>query len=165
MTGIGRFVQLSAARVDSIGLCWRRLVLSVNKLCCTEFYCLFARVKRDHALHWRLVGDAENTMKNITMMLLLAVPAVAFAFPFEVETQLNGAEISINTLDLGNNMPSVSLSNYGARDAVCKVRFRNGPEAPRTRKAHVAAGETAHLTARFNSTVIKMRVMVECKQD
>ena len=82
-------------------------------------------------------------MKNITMALLLALPAVAFAFQFEVEKQLNG----------------------GTRAAVCKVRFRNGPEAPRTRKARVASGETAHLTARFNSTVIKMRVMVECKQD
>lgn len=104
-------------------------------------------------------------MKNITMMLLLTLPAVAFAFPFEVEKELNGAEIAVNTMDLGNNMPSVSLSNYGARAAVCKVRFRNGPEAPRTRKAHIAPGETTHLTARFNSTVIKMRVTVECKQD
>ena len=85
--------------------------------------------------------------------------------PFEVEKQLNGAEVAVATLDLGNNMASVSLSNYGARAAVCKVRFRNGPEAPRTRRASVAAGETAHVTARFNNTVIKMRVQVECKQD
>lgn len=137
----------------------------MNKVCCTELYCLFVRFNRDHALHCELVGVGEDMMKNITIMLLLAMPSVAFAFPFEVEKQLNGAEISINTLDLGNNMPSVSLSNYGTRAAVCKVRFRNGPEAPRTRKARVASGETAHLTARFNSTVIKMRVLVECKQD
>lgn len=96
-------------------------------------------------------------------MLALACPATAFAFPFEVESNFNGAEIAVNTLDLGNNMPSVSLTNYGQRSAVCKVRFRNGPEAPRTRKAQLAAGETAHLTARFNNTVIKMRVQVECQ--
>ncbi len=104
-------------------------------------------------------------MKNKIMMLLLGFPVVAFAFPFEVEKQLNGAEIAVDTLDLGNNLASVTLQNYGQRAAVCKVRFRNGPETPRTRKARLAAGETAHLTARFNNTVIKMRVLVECKQD
>lgn len=104
-------------------------------------------------------------MKKILTILLLALPGAVLAFPFEVEKQLNGAEVAVATLDLGNNMASVSLSNYGARDAVCKVRFRNGPEAPRTRRASVAAGETAHVTARFNNTVIKMRVQVECKQD
>lgn len=104
-------------------------------------------------------------IKKMLTVLLLVLPSVALAFPFEVEKQLNGAEIAVDTLDLGNNMASVSLSNYGARTAVCKVRFRNGPEAPRTRRARVAAGETAHLTARFNNTVIKMRVQVECKQD
>ena len=104
-------------------------------------------------------------MKKMLTGLLLVLPGVALAFPFEVEKQLNGAEIAVDTLDLGNNMPSVSLSNYGARAAVCKVRFRNGPETPRTRRARVAAGETAHLTARFNNTVIKMRVKVECEQD
>ena len=97
------------------------------------------------------------------MLFALCFPAVALAFPFEVEKKLNGSEITINTLDLGNNMPSVSLTNYGQRDALCKVRFRNGPEAPRTRKAELAAGETVHLTARFNNTVIKMRVQVECQ--
>lgn len=104
-------------------------------------------------------------IKKMLAVLLLVLPGVALAFPFEVEKQLNGAEIAVDTLDLGNNMPSVSLSNYGARAAVCKVRFRNGPEAPRTRRARVAAGETAHLTARFNNNVIKMRVKVECEQD
>lgn len=104
-------------------------------------------------------------MKKILTILLLALPGAVLAFPFEVEKQLNGAEVAVATLDLGNNMASVSLSNYGTRAAVCKVRFRNGPEAPRTRRASVAAGETAHVTARFNNTVIKMRVQVECKQD
>lgn len=102
--------------------------------------------------------------KTITMLLLL-LPGVAFAFPFEVERQLNGAEIDIQTMDLGNNMAAVSLQNYGQRDAVCKVRFRSGPEVPRTRKAQLKPGETAHLTAKFSSTVIRMRVRVACKLD
>ena len=104
-------------------------------------------------------------MKNIIIILSLLFPVAVFAFPFEVEKQLNGAEVEVETLDLGNNMAAVTLKNYGQAAAVCKVRFRNGPEVPHTRKARLAAGEIAHLTARFNTTVIKMRVQVECKQD
>ncbi len=102
-------------------------------------------------------------MKKLILIGSLLLPVAAFAFPIEVEKELNGAEIDVQTSDLGNNMASVSLQNYGQRDAVCKARFRNGPESPRTRKARVVAGETAHLTARFSTTVIKMRVRVECK--
>ncbi len=104
-------------------------------------------------------------MRKLTLLVTLLFPMAAFAFPFEVEKTLNGTEIAVDTLALSDNLASASLANYGQRDAICKVRFRNGPEAPRTRKARVAAGETAHVTARFNSTVIKMRVNVECKQD
>lgn len=104
-------------------------------------------------------------MKKLTILLTLLCPVTVFAFPFEVEKTLNGTEITVDTLALSDNLASASLTNYGQRDAVCKVRFRNGPEAPRTRKARVVAGGTAHVTARFNSTVIKMRVNVECKQD
>lgn len=104
-------------------------------------------------------------MKKTIILLLMGLPVAAWAFPFEVEKQLNGAEVAVDTLDMGNNMASVTLQNYGQRAAVCKVRFRNGPETPRTRKARVVAGQTTHLTARFNNAVIKMRVQVECKQD
>lgn len=104
-------------------------------------------------------------MRKTIALPLLLLSSVALAFPFEVERQLNGAEIDIQTMDLGNNMAAVSLQNYGARSAVCKVRFRNGPEVPRTRKAQLKPAETAHLTAKFRSTVIRMRVRVECKLD
>ncbi|QEY58634.1 3-phosphoglycerate kinase [Pseudomonas sp. C27(2019)] len=104
-------------------------------------------------------------MRKLTLLLALMFPVAVLAFPFDVEKTLNGAQIAVDTLALSDNLASASLSNYGQRDAVCKVRFRNGPEAPRTRKTRVRAGETAHVTARFNSTVIRMRVNVECKQD
>lgn len=104
-------------------------------------------------------------MKKYLTMLPLLFPFAVLAFPFEVDQQLNGAQIAVDTLDLGNNTASVSLKNYGQQAAVCKVRFRNGPESPRTRKARLASGETAHLTANFSTTVIKMRIKVECKQD
>lgn len=104
-------------------------------------------------------------MRKTILMLSLLLPSAVFAFPFEVEQQLNGAEVDIKTMDLGNNMAAVSLQNYGQRAAVCKVRFRSGPEVPRTRKAQVKAGETAHVTAKFSSTVIRMRVRVACELD
>lgn len=107
----------------------------------------------------------EITMKKLILIGCLLLPATVFAFPIEVEQQLNGAEIDIQTLDLGNNTGSVSLHNYGPRAAVCTARFRNGPESPRTRKARIASGDKAHLTARFSSAVIKLRVQVECKPD
>ncbi len=107
----------------------------------------------------------EIIMKKLILMGCLLLPATVFAFPIEVEQQLNGAEIDIQTLDLGNNTGSVSLHNYGPRAAVCTARFRNGPESPRTRKTRIASGDKAHLTARFSSTVIKLRVQVECKLD
>lgn len=105
----------------------------------------------------------EKAMKNIIIIAALLCPVAAFAFPIEVEEQLNGAEINIEIMDLGNNTAAVSLTNYGQKAAVCKARFRNGPESPRTRKARIAGGETANLTARFSTTIIKMRVSVECK--
>jgi len=115
------------------------------------------------ALHCAGKSLDRYIMKKAIMLLALLFPLVAQAFPFEVEKQLNGAEIDVQTLDLGNNMAAVTLQNYGQRAAVCKVRFRNGPEVPRTRKARLDAGETAHLTANFKSTVIRMRVRVECQ--
>ncbi|HKM37285.1 MAG TPA: 3-phosphoglycerate kinase [Thiopseudomonas sp.] len=104
-------------------------------------------------------------MRKYITILPLLLPLTALAFPFAVDQQLNGAQIAIDTQDLGENTASVSLTNYGKQAAVCTVRFRNGPESPRTRKARIAAGETTHLTARMHTQVIKMRVKVECKND
>lgn len=104
-------------------------------------------------------------MKKLILVASLLLSATVFAFPIEVEQQLNGAEIDIQTMDLGNNTGSVSLHNYGQRAAVCSARFRNGPESPRTRKARITSGEKAHLTARFSTTVIKLRIQVKCKPD
>lgn len=128
------------------------------------FYAYSQIVSAD-AVHCSTLLSAEAVMRKYITALLLLVPMIAQGYPFAVEQQLNGTEIAIDTLDLGNNTASVSLHNYGRQAALCKVRFRNGPELPRTRKAQVAAGETVHLTARSSTTVIKMRVNVECHQD
>lgn len=102
--------------------------------------------------------------KQSRLVFFLAVgilPALGWAFPFEVETQLNGVHLSVETMDLGDNLAAVSLHNYGEQDARCTVRFRGGPQA-RTRKATVAAQHRANVTASFSTQVIRMRVKVTC---
>lgn len=106
-----------------------------------------------------------KTMKKIITLLALLSPLAVQAFPFDVEKELNGTEINIQTLDLGDNTASVTLTNYGEVDTICRVRFRNGPEVPRVRQATLAAGETANLVVTFSSMVIRMRVSVDCKQN
>ncbi|MEN0107444.1 MAG: 3-phosphoglycerate kinase, partial [Pseudomonas sp.] len=56
----------------------------------------------------------------------------------------------------------VQLYNYGQKAAECKAVFRNGPEAPRTRKVTLQPGKDALLTGRFTAQVIKMRIKVTC---
>ncbi len=93
---------------------------------------------------------------------LSALPLSAQAFPIELEKTLNGAEVSTSTQQVDFNMGAVQLVNYGQRAAECKAVFRNGPEAPRTRKVTLQPGKDALLTGRFTSQVIKMRIKVTC---
>lgn len=91
-----------------------------------------------------------------------ALPLGAMAFPIELEKMLNGAEVSASTQEVDFNMGAVQLYNYGRRAAECKAVFRNGPEAPRTRKVTLQPGKDALLTGRFTAQVIKMRIKVTC---
>lgn len=94
---------------------------------------------------------------------LSALPVSAFAFPIELEKMLNGAEVSASTQEVDFNMGAVQLYNYGRAPAECTAVFRNGPEAPRSRKVTLQPGKDALLTGRFTSQVIKMRIKVTCK--
>ncbi|MNR65464.1 hypothetical protein D3C85_1885090 [compost metagenome] len=55
------------------------------------------------------------------------------------------------------------LYNYGQAAATCKAVIRNGPEAPRTRKADLQPGESSNLTEKFGRKIIKLRVDLTCK--
>ncbi len=102
-------------------------------------------------------------MKTILFALLAVTPLTCLAaYPIEVEKQLNGAEITYSTQDIDYNMGAVSLTNQGATDATCTLVFRNGPEAPRTRKASIAPGKTVNLTAKFTRSIIRLRVQMTC---
>jgi hypothetical protein len=107
-------------------------------------------------------------MKKMIAVACIALPMSAFsvsalAFPIELEKTLNGAEVSASTQEVDFNMGAVQLVNYGRAAAECSAVFRNGPEAPRTRKVTLQPGQDALLTGRFTAQVIKMRIKVTCK--
>lgn len=101
-------------------------------------------------------------MKKICCALIVWLPLAAFAYPIEVEKQLNGAEVSVTTQEIDHNMGAVLLYNYGETEAECTGVFRNGPEAPRTRKVLLAPGQSSNLTMKFARSIIKLRVQLTC---
>ncbi|WP_137820666.1 3-phosphoglycerate kinase [Pseudomonas sp. 2FG] len=101
-------------------------------------------------------------MKKLCCAVIALLPLSVFAYPIELEKQLNGAEVSASTQDVDFNMGAIQLYNYGKAAAQCQAVFRNGPEAPRTRKIQLAAGQDALLTAKFTNQVIKLRIKLTC---
>lgn len=101
-------------------------------------------------------------MKKFCCLVLALLPLTAFAYPIDVEKNLNGMKIDYNAHETDNDIASIQVNNYGDTDAICKVVFNNGPEAPRTRSIEVAAGKHKNATAKFTRTIIKMRINLSC---
>jgi hypothetical protein len=101
-------------------------------------------------------------MKKICCVLLALLPLTAFAYPIDVEKDLKGLKIDYNAYDTDKDIGSIQVNNYGDVDALCKVVFNNGPEAPRTRNIEVPAGKHKNATAKFTRTIIKLRVNLSC---
>ena len=101
-------------------------------------------------------------MKKFCVLVLAMLPLTAFAYPIDVQKQLNGLSIDYNAFDTDTDIASIQVNNYGDTDATCKVVFNNGPEAPRTRSIEVAAGKHKTATAKFNRSIIKMRINLSC---
>jgi hypothetical protein len=93
-------------------------------------------------------------MRKFCCAVLALLPLSAMAYPIDVEKQLNGLSIA----DIG----SMQINNFGKTDALCSVVFRNGPEAPRTRKVEVPAGQSKNVTAKFNRSILKLRLTLTC---
>ncbi|QHC94549.1 3-phosphoglycerate kinase [Pseudomonas sp. R84] len=101
-------------------------------------------------------------MKKFCCVLLALLPLTAFAYPIDVQKELNGMKIDYETFDTDNDIGSIRVANYGDVDATCKAVFSNGPEAPRTRNIEVAAGKHKNATAKFTREIIKLRIKLSC---
>ncbi len=104
-------------------------------------------------------------MNRICCVLLALLPLTAWAYPIEVEKSYEGVQVDYTAHDSFHDMGSITVNNYGDVDAKCSVVFRNGPEAPRTRRITVAAKKTADVTAKFNRSIIKLRISLTCKAE
>jgi len=102
-------------------------------------------------------------MNRLCCMLLAMLPVTAFAYPIEVEKQYQGVKIDYVTRDLFYDTGAITVSNFGDVDARCAVVFANGPEAPRTRRVQVAAGKSMDVSAKFNRSIIKLRIKLSCE--
>ncbi|KAF0863501.1 3-phosphoglycerate kinase [Pseudomonas sp. LD120] len=102
-------------------------------------------------------------MRKFCCVLLAMLPLSAWAYPIDVQKQLNGLSIDYTAYDTDVDIGSIELNNFGSTDAVCSVVFRNGPEAPRTRKVEVVAGKSKNVTVKFNRKIIKLRLDLSCQ--
>ena len=101
-------------------------------------------------------------MKNCCLVLLALLPLTAAAYPTELEKQMNGAEVSATVQQIDSNIGGLTLYNYGLTDAKCNAQFRNGPEAPRTRKVEGPAGRFRNATTKLNRRIIRPRIGRTC---
>ena len=101
-------------------------------------------------------------MKKFCCVMLALLPLTAFAYPIDVQKNLNGMKIDYETFDTDSDIGSIRVANYGDVDASCKAVFSNGPEAPRTRKFDVSAGKHKNATAKFSRNIIKLRIGLTC---
>ncbi|WP_445179376.1 3-phosphoglycerate kinase [Pseudomonas sp. McL0111] len=101
-------------------------------------------------------------MNKFCCVLLALLPLTAFAYPIDVQKNLNGLKIDYETYDTDTDMGSIKVVNYGDVDAVCKAVFSNGPEAPRTRSLEIPAGKHKNATAKFSRSIIKLRIELSC---
>ena len=101
-------------------------------------------------------------MKKFCCVLLALLPLTAFAYPIDVQKDLDDMKIDYETFDTDNDIGSIRVANYGDVDATCKAVFNNGPEAPRTRTIDVPAGKHKNATAKFTREIIKLRIKLTC---
>ena len=102
-------------------------------------------------------------MKKVCTALLAMLPLTAFAYPIDVQKELNGLKIDYTTYASDYDMGSITVNNYGDVAADCAVVFRNGPESPKTRRVNLDAGKSADLSAKFNRKIIKLYITMTCK--
>ncbi|HCJ27777.1 MAG TPA: 3-phosphoglycerate kinase [Pseudomonas sp.] len=98
----------------------------------------------------------------LASLSIIPLTALAVSYPVEVEQALNGTDVLATTETIDRDMAGLVLQNFGERPVECTAVFRNGPEAPRTRRTVLEAGERKPLTAKFKRDVIRLRIKLTC---
>ena len=80
-------------------------------------------------------------MKKICCVLLAMLPLTAFAYPIDVEKELNGLKIDYTTYDTDYDMGSISVNNYGDIDAELQGGFQQRPGSAAHAQDRCAAGK------------------------
>jgi len=101
-------------------------------------------------------------MRKFCCALLALLPLSAFAYSTDVTKDIQGVKIDYTASDIDSNISSIQLNNYGTNDALCRLVFTNGPEAPRSRSVTVPAGKSTNTTVNFSRAIIKMRIKLTC---
>lgn len=105
-------------------------------------------------------------MKKQLVCSLALLPVMAMAnYPIEVSEDLTGTEVTYDVQNINYNMGGLLLRNHGAVPVRCQALFRNGPEAPRTRKVLVQPHTQTHLTAKFTREILRLRVDLKCEDE
>jgi len=102
-------------------------------------------------------------MKKFCCALLAMLPLSAFAYPIDVDKDINGVQIDYTSHDTTYDIGNITLNNYGSVPAKCSVIFRNGPEAPRTRRVQLDPKSSVDVSAKFNREIIKLYIKLKCE--
>lgn len=113
--------------------------------------------------HFSICRYRESGHEKALLFRTIVAALSAFAYPIEVDPQLNGTEVSYSTQDIGRDMGAILLTNLGGQAAECTAVFRNGPETPKVRKGVIQPGQNSNFTAQFGRDIIKLRIKLTCK--
>lgn len=102
-------------------------------------------------------------MNKICCVVLAMLPLSAWAYPIEVEKHYEGVQIDYTSHDTFYDTGAITVNNYGDVPAKCSVAFQNGPEAPKIRRIAVAAKNSVDVSAKFNRSIIKLRIKLDCE--
>jgi len=102
------------------------------------------------------------TRHSYLLLALLPLAANAATWPVELEQQLNGSAVIATPQAIDRDLAGLQLANHGPHAVVCSAVFRNGPQAPRTRRVALQPGDSKALVVKFRRDVIRLRIGLTC---
>lgn len=98
--------------------------------------------------------------KRLLAVLLAMLPAMAQAFPIEVNMENHGLDIEAVPVRVAWGAV-IQIRNNEPLATRCRVDFRNGPERKR-RSAVIPSGESVSVQYQAQREVVRLRVTVDC---